>query len=238
MNLQANITQIKQRINQALKASDKGQDEVALVVVTKSVMVDTINTAIAEGIEIIGENRIQDAKIKYQGIGNVAPLIPSFSPKGRRGMVKWHMIGHLQQNKVRDAVKIFDLIHSVDSIHLAGAISEEALRQNKVQDVLVQVNTSGEKTKHGFSLLEAGVLFERAGEFPHLNIKGLMTIGPLSDEPDQICSCFQQLFQLYHQLRAADFPLQYLSMGMSDDFEMAIREGSNMVRIGGAIFGG
>lgn len=223
MNLQANIAQIRQRINQAIKASEKGQDEVVLIAVTKSVDVDTINAAVSEGIENIGENRIQNAKAKYQEIGNA---------------VKWHMIGHLQQNKVRDAIRMFELIHSVDSLYLAEAINCEALRQNKIQDVLVQVNTSGEETKYGFSLLEAGVLFERADEFPHLNIKGLMTIGPLSDEPDQICSCFQQLFQLYHHLKASGFPLQYLSMGMSDDFEMAIREGSNMVRIGGAIFGG
>ncbi|MFH1096566.1 MAG: YggS family pyridoxal phosphate-dependent enzyme [Candidatus Desantisbacteria bacterium] len=221
LNLQANITQIKQRINQALKASDKGQDEVALVVVTKSVVVDTINAAIAEGIEVIGENRIQDAKIKYQEIGN---------------RVKWHMIGHLQRNKVRDAVKIFDLIHSVDSLRIAEAINEEAFRQNKIQSVLIEVNTSGEKTKYGVSPAETDVLFGRVNEFPCLNIKGLMTIGPLSEEIVQIRSCFQQLFQLYHSLKADGFPLQYLSMGMSNDFELAIQEGSNMVRVGRAMF--
>ncbi|OIP38240.1 YggS family pyridoxal phosphate enzyme [Candidatus Desantisbacteria bacterium CG2_30_40_21] len=221
MNLQANITQIKQRINQALKASDKGQDEVALVVVTKSVAIDTIKTAIAEGVENIGENRIQDAKIKYQEIGN---------------SVKWHMIGHLQRNKVRDAVKIFDIIHSVDSLRIAGAINEEAFQQNKIQDVLIQVNTSGEKTKYGLSPSEADVFFGKVNEFPYLNIKGLMTIGPLSDELVQIRGCFQQLFQLYHSLKADGFSFAYLSMGMSDDFELAIHEGSNMVRIGRAIF--
>ena len=221
MNLQANITQIKQRINQALKASDKGQDEVALVVVTNSVAIDTIKTAIAEGVENIGENRIQDAKIKYQEIGN---------------SVKWHMIGHLQRNKVRDAVKIFDIIHSVDSLRIAGAINEEAFQQNKIQDVLIQVNTSGEKTKYGLSPSEADVFFGKVNEFPYLNIKGLMTIGPLSDELVQIRGCFQQLFQLYHSLKADGFSFAYLSMGMSDDFELAIHEGSNMVRIGRAIF--
>ncbi|MFH1860691.1 MAG: YggS family pyridoxal phosphate-dependent enzyme [bacterium] len=228
MNLKANIAQIKQRINQALKASDKGQDSVALVAVTKSVNIETIKAVISEGVENIGENRIQNAKTKYQEIGNI---------------VKWHMIGHLQQNKVRDAVRMFELIHSVDSLYLAEAINEEAYRQNKIQDVLVQVNTSGEKTKYGLSLAEANVLFGRVDEFSHLSVKGLMTIGPLMDEPAQtsgvlsLRSCFQQLFQLYHNLKATGFPLQYLSMGMSDDFELAISEGSNMVRIGQAIFG-
>ncbi|MEK7274896.1 MAG: YggS family pyridoxal phosphate-dependent enzyme, partial [Candidatus Desantisbacteria bacterium] len=131
MNLKANIAQIKQRINQALKASDRreeGQANVTLVAVTKSVDVDTIKAAIAEGIEIIGESRIQSAKIKYQEIGN---------------SVRWHMIGHLQQNKVKDAVRMFELIHSVDSLYLAKAINEEACQQNKIQDVLIQVNISG-----------------------------------------------------------------------------------------------
>ncbi|MFH1962998.1 MAG: YggS family pyridoxal phosphate-dependent enzyme [bacterium] len=228
MNLKANIAQIKQRINQALKASDKGQDGVTLVAVTKFVDMDTIKAVISEGVENIGENRIQDAKIKYSEIGNI---------------VKWHMIGHLQQNKARDAVRMFELIHSVDSLYLAKVINEEAYRQNKIQDVLIQVNTSGEKTKYGLSLAEANALFRRVDEFSYLNIKGLMTIGPLSDESAQttgvlpICSCFQQLFQLYHNLKTDGFPLQYLSMGMSDDFELAISEGSNMVRIGQAIFG-
>ncbi|MDI6781933.1 MAG: YggS family pyridoxal phosphate-dependent enzyme [bacterium] len=223
MNLKANIAQVQQRINHALKASDKGQDGVTLVAVTKSVDVDTIKAVIAEGIEIIGENRIQIAKTKYQEIGN---------------RVRWHMIGHLQQNKVRDAVQMFELIHSVDSCYLAEAINEEADRQNKIQDVLIQVNTSGEKTKYGLSLTEADALVRKMNEFPHLNIKGLMTIGPLSDEPGvlPLRSCFQQLFHLYHHLKTDGFSLQYLSMGMSDDFELAISEGSNMVRIGQAIF--
>ncbi len=227
MNLKTNIAQIKQRIEQAIKASDKGQDSVTLVTVTKSVDTDTIKAAIVEGIEIIGENRIQgakSAKTKYQEIGD---------------SVRWHMIGHLQQNKVRDAVRMFELIHSVDSLYLAEAINEEASRQDKIQDVLIQVNTSGEKTKYGLSLAEAGALFGRVAEFSHLNIKGLMTIGPLSDEPGILPTrtCFQQLFQLYHHLKADGFLLQYLSMGMSNDFEMAISEGSNMVRIGQAMFG-
>ncbi len=227
MNLKANIAQIKQRINQALKASDKGQDGVTLVAVTKSVDVDTIKAAITEGIEIIGESRIQSAKIKYQEIEN---------------NVRWHMIGHLQQNKVKDAVRMFELIHSVDSFYLAEAINEEACQQNKIQDVLIQVNTSGEKTKYGLSLADANTLFGRVNEFSHLNIKGLMTIGPLSNESAQMAdalpsrSCFQKLFQLYQDLKTSGFPLQYLSMGMSDDFELAISEGSNMVRIGQAMF--
>jgi pyridoxal phosphate enzyme (YggS family) len=228
LDLKANIARIKQRIDHALKASDKGQGDVTLIVVTKYVNIDTIKAAIAEGIEIIGENRVQMAKTKYQGIGN---------------SVRWHMIGHLQQNKVSDAVRIFELIHSVDSLYLAEAINEEAFRQNKIQDVLIQINTSGEKAKYGLSLDEVDALFGSVSDFSHLNIKGLMTIGPLPEKTLQtsevlsLRSCFQQLFQLYQHLKATGFPLQYLSMGMSDDFETAISEGSNMVRIGQAIFG-
>jgi hypothetical protein len=219
--IRQNIISVKQRINQALKIANRPSDNVILVAVTKSVDINTIKIAIDEGIDIIGENRIQEAKLKYKELGE---------------RVKWHMIGHLQRNKVKDAVRMFELIHSVDTITLAKEIDKVACAQNKVQHILIQINTSGEITKYGFALSDATQALVEISKLKNIKIDGLMTIAPLTDDEECIRLCFRKLFEFRCKMNNNGFDLKYLSMGMSNDFEIAIQEGANIVRIGSAIF--
>ena len=166
---------------------------------------------------------MQDALVKYKAIGDRAI---------------WHLIGHLQTNKVRDAVEISSLIHSVDSLRLMEAIDGEAKKAGKVQDVLIQVNTSGEESKFGVSQDEVGPFFEKAILYPNINILGLMTMAPEVEDPEEARPCFRRLRELRDELQNLQLStINYeLSMGMSNDFEIAIEEGSTMIRVGRAIF--
>ncbi|MDD5428514.1 MAG: YggS family pyridoxal phosphate-dependent enzyme [Candidatus Omnitrophica bacterium] len=219
------IELVTRRISSACEKSGRSAESVKLVCVTKTASVEEINEAIGAGARLLGENRVQDAVKKYASIGNKA---------------EWHLIGHLQTNKARDAVRIFSLIHSVDSVRLAKEIDKEAARINKIQDILVQVNTSGEASKFG---MEPGSLENFIKETvlcPNIKIKGLMTIAPEAGDPETVRPYFRALRQLRDKVngsKPAVCNLQLLSMGMSGDFEVAIEEGSNMVRVGRAIFG-
>jgi pyridoxal phosphate enzyme (YggS family) len=176
-------------------------------------------------VKDIGESRVQDALLKYRKIGEKAV---------------WHLVGHLQTNKVRDAVKIFSLIHSVDSLRLAAEIDKEARKAGKVQDVLIQVNTSGETAKFGISAGEVAEILQKASSYPNINILGLMAIAPEHKDAGMTRSCFRTLREVRDRMngsRILNRGLRILSMGMTNDFEVAIEEGSNMVRIGRAIFG-
>lgn len=219
-----NLRSVTQRIAASCAKARRPEDDVRLVVVTKKASVEEIGEAIASGARILGENRVQDAVIKHKAIGDRA---------------SWHLVGHLQTNKAREAVRIFSLIHSVDSIRLAGEIDKEAARIGKVQDVLVQVNVSGEKTKYGIEPAATFDLLKAADLYRNINICGLMTIAPESDDPELARPCFRALKTLRDEIngkRPEDRKLTVLSMGMSNDFEAAIEEGSNMVRIGRAVF--
>jgi pyridoxal phosphate enzyme (YggS family) len=176
-----------------------------------------IQRAFQAGMRHFGESRIQEAKEKIAGL----PALQS--------RATWHMVGHLQTNKVKTAVEIFDIIHSVDSIRLAEAISQNAQR---FMPILVQVNISGEASKSGFPAHEAASAVERLSRLPQLRVAGLMTIAPYTDHPEEVRPVFRQLRELRDALG-----LEHLSMGMTDDFEVAIEEGATMVRIGRAIFG-
>jgi pyridoxal phosphate enzyme (YggS family) len=198
---------------------------VTLVCVTKEAALPDIRQALDLGVTDIGENRVQDAVLKHGSIG----------PRPR-----WHLIGHLQTNKARDAVRIFDLVHSVDSLRAAREIDKEAGRIKKVQDVLIQVNTSGEASKFGVAPEETERLIKELILYPNISIKGLMTMAPETDDPETSRPFFRRLKELLKALnerRATSDELRLLSMGMSGDFEVAIEEGSNMLRIGRAIFG-
>jgi len=212
-----NLASVKERIASACSRRMIDPGKVFLVCVTKGRTLELINEAFASGLKCFGENRVQEAKEKY-------PQVPG---------ADWHMIGHLQLNKVKDAVKMFSLIHSVDSVELAREIDKQALRIGKVQDILVEVKTSFEESKFGFkpeSLPEAVACL--AG-FKNLKVKGLMTIAPMADEAEGARKYFSRL----RQLRDSIDPSWLLSMGMSDDFEVAVEEGADMVRLGRAIFG-
>jgi pyridoxal phosphate enzyme (YggS family) len=187
------------------------------VVVTKEVGISAIRAAFDCGLRDFGENRVQEAEEK---IGQLSDL---------KLDVTWHMVGHLQSNKAKTAVELFDIIHSIDSVRLAEILSRRA---EKTLPVLLQVNVSEEATKSGFAVNEVGAAVEEIRQLPNLRLVGLMTIAPLVAETEEVRPVFRKLRELRDSLR-----LEHLSMGMTDDFEMAIEEGATMLRIGRAIFG-
>jgi hypothetical protein len=219
------IVALRQVIERAALAAGRAGADVQLVAVTKTVEVPRIQEVLAAGIDILGESRVQEAEPKWQTLG---------------ARVRWHLVGHLQSNKVKKAVRMFDLIHSVDSPELARVIDREAGALNKVQEVLVQVNTSGESTKHGVAPEAAAPLARDIANLEHVRVRGLMTIGPLDGDQEQVRASFRLLRTLRDRIAALALPgvsLEHLSMGMSDDFEIAIAEGATLVRLGRAIFG-
>jgi hypothetical protein len=207
---------ICERVARAAERAGRSPAEVTIVAISKSFPPEAIEEAAAAGIAHIGENRVQEAAAK----------IPSL----RHLPVTWHMVGHLQTNKAKTALELFDIIQSVDSLRLAEALSHRAERP---VPVLLEVNVAGEASKFGFSPPEVPQAAEAVGRLPHLNVCGLMTIAPLVGDPEEVRPIFRELRQLRDALGLAE-----LSMGMTDDFEVAIEEGATMVRIGRAIFGG
>ncbi len=223
--IEENLKEIKSRIQQAAVKSGRKEEDIRLVVVTKTVDLDRIKEVIRCGIEIIGENRVQEAEEKLTRLTE---------------KVEKHLVGHLQTNKAKKAVELFDLIQSVDSAHIAEEISKRAQEQGKLMDVLVEVNTSVEETKFGVEPEKTLSLIETISKFPGIRIKGLMTIGLFSDDPEATRPCFKKLKFLFEEIKSTSIPnvdMHNLSMGMTGDFEVAIEEGSNMVRIGTGIFG-
>ncbi|MCJ7655401.1 MAG: YggS family pyridoxal phosphate-dependent enzyme [Dehalococcoidia bacterium] len=217
MDIEANIKEVHRRIAQACERSHRSPGEITLVVVTKEVGISEIRAAFDCGIRDFGENRVQEAEDK---IGQLSDLKPE---------VAWHMVGHLQSNKARTAVELFDIIHSVDSVKLAEILSRRA---EKTFPVLLQVNVSGEATKGGFAVSEVGVAVEEIRRLPNQKVMGLMTIAPLVADIEEARRVFRKLRELRDSLG-----LEHLSMGMTDDFEVAVEEGATMLRIGRAIFG-
>ncbi len=200
--------------------------EVELIAVTKTVPAEKIKEAIDLGVRLIGENRVQEAKEKIEELRDKIPET-----------VQWHMIGHLQKNKVRPAVMLFDMIQSVDSLSLAERINRIATEYGKVQRVLVQVKLSEEETKHGIEERELEHLLAEIRGMENLLVEGLMTIPPYFEDPELVRTYFRRLRQLKEQMNQRGFNLRHLSMGMSGDYEVAIEEGATMVRVGTAIFG-
>lgn len=223
--IEENLKEIESRIRQVAEKSGRGQDEIKLVAVTKTVEPVRIKEAVRLGVRVIGENRVQEAEEKFKEITE---------------KVEKHLVGHLQTNKVKKALELFDMIQSVDSFHLAEEISKKALEKGKSMDVLVEVNTSGEKTKFGTEPVQTANLVESISKLEGIKVKGLMTIGLFSDDPESTRPCFKKLKSLFDEIKSSEIPnveMRYLSMGMTSDFEVAIEEGSNMVRIGTGIFG-
>jgi len=197
---------------------------VTIVAVSKNRSKEDIKRLYHQGFTIFGENRIQELLLK------VDIDLP----------ITWHMIGHLQSNKVKHAVKYTTLIHSVDSIKLLQAIDKEAYKQAKIMNVLIQINIAKEKTKYGINEDELFTFIEQAKDLSNIMINGIMVIGPDTDEQAKIKQVFNKAYKLYQSLekiKQNNLDIKYLSMGMSNDFEVAIEEGANMVRIGTAIFG-
>jgi hypothetical protein len=219
------IKTIQNRIVAAAKRAGRDPASIRLVVVTKTIDPERIREAAAAGALILGENRVQEAKEKIEQLGAIA---------------QWHLIGRLQTNKAKYAVKLFDLIHSVDSIDLALEIDRQAAKTGKVQDVLIEVSIAGESAKAGVEREGAAGLIREAAKLRNISIKGLMTIPPFLDDPEEVRPYFLALRELaadIAQERISGVSMQELSMGMSNDFEAAIEEGATMVRVGTAIFG-
>ncbi len=225
MSIADNFKIVQDRIAAAAKRSGRDPAMVKLVVVTKTVDVERIREAAADGAEILGENRVQEAKEKIEKLGPIA---------------SWHLIGRLQSNKAKYAVRLFDLIHSVDNIGLAKEIDRQAAKIGKVQDVLIEVSIAGEASKAGMAVESTAGFVKEAATFKNISIKGLMTIPPFSDNPDAVRPYFRKLRELAASIARENIPgvsMQELSMGMSGDFEVAIEEGATIVRVGTAIFG-
>jgi pyridoxal phosphate enzyme (YggS family) len=223
-NLSENLKRVQGRIAAAAERSGRSPEEIRLVAVTKTVPAEVIESAVSCGVTIVGENRIQEALVKHSQV--TAP-------------VRWHMVGHVQRNKVKKALEIFDLIHSVDSFRLAREISDRSETLGRPADILVQVNTSGEPSKFGLPPGETIPFLESLAPLPGLRILGLMTIGAFLPEAERVRPCFRQLRGIFERAKDLELPngdMRFLSMGMTNDFEVAIEEGANMVRIGTAIF--
>jgi len=217
---------VRQRIVAAAKQAGRQPADVRLVAVSKTVTADRLREAIRSGVTRVGENYIQEAREKFSALGDLP--------------VEWHFIGHLQRNKAKYAVRIFDLIHSVDSIRLADEINYQAGRINKIQSILVQINLAGESSKSGISPATAEQLIRHIGTCPHLSLQGLMTLPPFFNAPVKVRPYFEQLHQLKDQfgkMAIENVRMDELSMGMTGDFEVAVAEGATLVRIGTAIFG-
>jgi pyridoxal phosphate enzyme (YggS family) len=218
-----NLAKVRQTISQAERAAGRPDGSVQLIAVTKTHPVDAIQKAIDAGQFIFGENRVQEARAK----------IPQLSSR-----IQWHLIGHLQSNKVRPALPLFQLIHGVDSVELLADIDRIAAELGLFPRILLQVNLAGEASKFGFSPAKLLEQVETIDGFKRANIEGLMTIPPLAPSPEHSRPYFVALRELRDRLaRESGFALPELSMGMSDDYRIAIAEGATMVRVGTAIFG-
>ncbi len=223
MGLAENLASIHQRIQAACERVGRDPSTVALLAVSKGMPPEVIREAADAGLALFGENKVQEAKAKI-------PLCP--------GRLRWHMIGHLQSNKCRDAVHFFELIHSVDSLTLAGEINRWAEKQAKTMPVLLEVNLAGESTKFGFKPDQAEADLAAFNALRHLEIHGLMTIAPWTADPERVRPIFRRLRELKTRCEVQlGAPLPQLSMGMSGDFEVAIEEGATMIRIWTSLFG-
>ena len=219
MSIAQNIAEITAKID---------THKVKLVAVTKNHGVSSMLEALSAGITAVGENRVQEMLSKHPDI-QAAGLTP-----------EWHLIGHLQTNKVRQAVPLADLIHSIDSEHLAVEIDKVAAKLGKRQDILLQVNIADEESKFGAEIGQALPLAKIISQLEHVRLCGLMTIAPYTENPETVRPVFRELYQLYAELNGLNLKntnIRWLSMGMTNDYMVAIEEGANLVRIGTGIFG-
>lgn len=221
----ANLASVRASIAAAAERAGRDPQTVTLVAVSKTHPVELVKIAYNLGVTDFGENRVQEA----------LPKIAEFHPQGMR----WHMIGHLQSNKAGKVVSSFDSVQSVDSLHLAQTLERHAAEQNRRLPILLEVNVAGEESKSGLTPDEAVVVARQVAAFAHLDMQGLMTVAPQVSDPEQVRPVFRALRTLQDRLRN-ELPTcswQHLSMGMTDDYSVAIEEGATIVRIGRALFG-
>jgi hypothetical protein len=220
-----NLRNVRETIASALeKRAGKMEtgNEVCLVAVTKNHPADVVTEIEALGVENIGENRVQEAREKQDRLGHPG---------------KWHLIGHLQTNKAKQAVEFFDLIESVDSEHLLRALEKESAKQDKVMDVLLQINIAREPQKTGFLPEEYEAVLPKLDELSHIKVRGIMVIAPNTPDQNVLHSVFRQGYEYFCSLKKQRKDIEWLSMGMTGDYAIAVEEGANMVRVGTALFG-
>jgi pyridoxal phosphate enzyme (YggS family) len=218
------LPEIRDRISDAAGRSGRGLTDVTLVAVTKAHPIEAVQAALSHGLFDLGENRTEELEWKRAAV--------------EEGRAQWHMIGHVQRRRAPRLVGVADLVHSIDSVRLAERLSNAAVEAGKVVSVLVQVNTSGEESKGGFRGDGLKDEVRRVLDLPGLEIRGLMTMAPLTDDEALLRRTFEGVRMLHEELRAfAGYCGEHLSMGMTNDFEIAIEEGSTMIRIGTALFG-
>ena len=223
MDLAANLEDVQRRMRSACDRAGRDCQSVALLAVTKAHPPEVVQAAAAAGLSVFGENRGQEAKAKI-------PQCP--------GRLHWHLVGHLQTNKCRDAVELFEMIHSVDSLRLAREINQRAEQAAKRMAVLLEVNLAGESSKFGYPPEQLLAELKPLNDLPRLEIQGLMTVPPWAPEPEKSRPYFHQLRELKRRCEEIlGAPLPHLSMGMSGDFEVAIEEGATLIRVGTALFG-
>lgn len=218
-----NLQQVKERIERAAARSGRDPGGIRLIAVTKTVSIERIKEAMEAGATIFGENYIQEARQKIEEIGQAG--------------IQWHFIGHLQTNKAKYAVRLFDVIHSVDSIKLARELDTRALAEGKSVDCLIEVHLSQEESKFGISEERVPELAHEMTGLKNISLRGLMTMPPYFDDPELSRPYCIALRRLKETIERNNIPLQELSMGMTTDFEVAIEEGATMIRVGRAIFG-
>ena len=220
-----NLRNVKETIASALARRTERKetgDEVCLVAVTKNHPAAVVTEIQSLGVGNIGENRVQEAREKQQQVGHPG---------------KWHLIGHLQTNKAKQAVEFFDLIESADSEHLLRALEKEAAKQGKVMDVLLQINVAREPQKTGFLPEDYEAVLPLLDSFPHIRVRGIMVIAPNTPDQTVLHSVFRQGYDYFCKLKRQRKDIDFLSMGMTSDYAIAVEEGANMVRVGTALFG-
>ena len=223
--LQDNLNEVKKRITEAAARAGRNPDEITLIAVSKTKPAEMVKEIYDAGIREFGENKVQEITTK-------SAILPND--------INWHMIGHLQRNKVKQVIDKVSLIHSVDSMRLAEMISSEAVKKNITVSILLEVNIANEETKFGFKKDEVIQLFPVIAALPYIFVRGLMTSAPIVDNPEDNRQYFRELHQLCVDLKAKNIDntsMDYLSMGMTGDYEVAIEEGATHVRVGTAIFG-
>ena len=223
--LKDQLQEVEKRIQAACDRAGRKREEVTLIAVSKTKPVETLQEAYDLGVRIFGENKVQELTAKYEAL-----------PKD----IHWHMIGHLQTNKVNYIIDKAELIHSVDSLKLAETIEKEAAKHDLIADILVEVNVAEEESKFGMKMEEVIPFVEKVSAFPHVRVRGLMTIAPFVEDPEENRSIFADLHKLYIDIKKKNHDndtVSVLSMGMTNDYEVAIEEGATMVRVGTGIFG-
>lgn len=223
--LKENLQEVERRIQAACDRAGRERSEVTLIPVSKTKPVSMLREAYDLGVRVFGENKVQEIRDKYEAL-----------PKD----IDWHMIGHLQTNKVKYIVDKVKLIHSVDSLKLVEVIEKEAEKHNRIVDILLEVNVAEETSKFGLKTSEVLPLTEKIEKYPHINMRGLMTIAPFVENPEKNRTIFADLHKLYVDIKSKNIDngnVSILSMGMTNDYEVAIEEGATMVRVGTGIFG-